>query len=127
MAEEKGEEKLRVIQFQMPDPEGQEVSMYLVRIAKLKEQQKQLNASLIEAMMSSSTAFRSSWRAAKIKGDIPEDVDLPELFDIRTGKLQVDIEGSIATYRIPPEPERKGKKDKRREEDFEDYEYQDPR
>ena len=99
MAEEK-----KVIQFQIVEPEIREIHLYLKRAAGIKERIASLNKGLIEVMMASSTAFRSARREAQGRGNIPEDVDIPELFDIRTGKQQVDIEGSIATYRIPPEP-----------------------
>ncbi len=121
------EAKKKVIQFQIVEPESREINLYLKRVASIKEQIASLNKGLVEVMMASSTAFRSARREAQVRGNIPEDVDIPELFDIRTGKQQIDIEGSIATYRIPPEPKSTKGKDKQEEvieenEEIDDYE-----
>ncbi len=104
MKEEAKEAK--AIQFQIPQEEGQLMSKMRLRIAGNLEQIKQLNSQIIESMQNGNMAFRSAWMTAKLKEQIPKDIELPDLYSIPSGKSEIEIQGSIATWKKPaPRPE----------------------
>jgi hypothetical protein len=92
-----------VIQFQIPPLESVELQQHLQALTQIEKQIRQLEKQMDEIARVANTAFRSAWRGAVINHEliISEGASIPELIDLQSGKMNVDIKGNIAVINLP--------------------------